>query len=145
MQEVQKALRTMYNTTASLPVICLDTNFNTSDAKEGQTFKDAIDSIFTNAKLFPPYDPTPAMAHRPKLSEAEEKIKEQSKNLVKANEYANTMKLKYEEAKRNGNVQEMEKLKKLHEENMARLSDQHKEMLRFVSEANERQRASSEA
>lgn len=145
MQEVQKALRSIYNTTAALPVICLDTNFNTSENKEAEAFKDAIDSIFTNAKMFVPYDPSPAMAHQPKLTEAEEKIKELSKNYVKVNEYANTMKLKYEEAKRSGNVQEMEKIKKEHEENLARLSDQHKEMLKLVTEANEKQRASSEA
>ena len=126
MQDVQKALRSIYNTAAPLPVICLDTNFDTSEPREGEAFKDSVDSLFTNAKLFAPYDPSPAMAHRPKLSEAEEKIREQSKNLVKANEYARSMRLKYEEAKRSGNPEEMERIKKLYEEKAAKLSDQHK-------------------
>ena len=65
--EVKKAIQTIYGTTASIPVIALDTNYSKDDPLEIAAFSKAMDTIFVTAKIFPPYDPSPAMAHRPKL------------------------------------------------------------------------------
>jgi len=65
-------------------VVALDTNYTKDDQLEISAFSKAMDTIFVTAKIFPPYDPSPAMAHRPKLDKAEEESKKQAKDLLKA-------------------------------------------------------------
>ena len=83
-----------------------------------------MDTIFVTAKIFPPYDPSPAMAHRPKLEKAEEESKKQAKDLIKAQKYLLEMEKKVEEAERMGDSKKIEKLQELFMENLKLLDEQ---------------------
>lgn len=57
---------------AILPVVCLDTKFDEQSLEEVQAFKLSIEFIFSQVKLFRPYNTSKAEAHRTKIEEAEE-------------------------------------------------------------------------
>jgi hypothetical protein len=130
----------MYKTDAALPVVCLDTNFKKDDKVETDAFSKALDTIFVTAKMMSPYDPTPAMAHRAKIDEAEAERIKQSKDLVKAQKYILELEKKAEEALRKGDDKTIEKLQELFMENLNKMSEQNREQMRLVAEAHERQR-----
>ena len=104
-------------------------------------FNKAMDTIFVTAKLMHPYDPSRAMAHRGKIDELEAERIKQSKQLIKAQNHILELEQKGEKLLREGKFEEIEKLKILFMENLSKLSEENREQLRLVAEAQEKQRS----